>query len=378
MRRVAVVSAVLLVAASVAGAVQIRIRDLAQIAGARDNQLVGYGLVVGLSGGGDTYANMSTIHAIRNVLSKFGVQVTDFDIRPRNVAAVMVTANLPPFAKQGIRLDVGVSAMGDARGLIGGTLVQTPLQGGDGKVYAVAQGELLLPGQPEEAVTGRQPTPQAAVGRIPNGAIVEREVPSTIVRDNTIALNLHQPDFTTASRMALAINKEFPGNVTGTARAQDAATVLVTIPYDYQQNTVEFLSVLQGLTVEPDAEGNKIVISERTGTVVMGADIRIDTVVVTHHQLKIRVENKKQDYSLVAQNKTDIPNTFGYGESQQLNKTEYEVKEGKSHLVVLPESATVMDVVDALNAVGSTPRDLVAVLQAIKAAGALHADIEVI
>lgn len=312
------------------GAPKVRIKDIAHIEDARPNQLIGMGLVVGLNGTGDKMR--LTPQMMQNMLRHFDLSVAQRNIAARNVAAVMVTANLPPFAKPGMRIDVTVSSIGDARSLEGGYLLLTPLKGPDGNVYAVAQGAVSI--GPE----GSFPT----VGVVANGAIVEREVPVELSRDGVISIVLDNPDFTTARRIAESINSSF-GSI---AEAKDASKVEVKVPLSYRKNLVAFISSLEELEITPDAPA-VVVINERTGTVVMGENVRISRVAIAHKNFSITVGPAE----------AGAPPTQGY-------------------MMEFPEATTVGDVVKALNAVGATPKDIIAILQAMKRAGALHAELK--
>ncbi|MBP2655580.1 MAG: Flagellar P-ring protein [Firmicutes bacterium] len=314
-----------------------RIKDIAKVQGVRSNQLVGYGLVVGLAGTGDSSKSAFTVQSIASMLKNFGVTVSTSQLQGKNVAAVMVTAELPPFVKSGDTIDITVSSLGDAKSLQGGMLLQTPLKAATGLVYAVGQGPLSLGGNQKGFST---------VAKIPGGAIVERDVPTRIENNGNIALALSDPDFTTANRIAAAINREFGEAATAT----DAGTVQIKVPNQYAGNLVGFIAAVEDIDVRPD-NAAKIVINERTGTVVMGGNVTIDTVAVAQGGLAVRVGGKQSP--------------AGANETQ-------------ANLVMLPGTANVGDVVKALNAVGAKPQDLIAILQAMKAAGALHAELQLI
>jgi flagellar P-ring protein precursor FlgI len=346
-------------------AAAVRLKDVAAIQGVRNNQLVGYGLVAGLDGtGDDTKKGRFTSEALANFLDRLGLPVEASTVDLDNVAAVMVTAELPPFARSGTRLDVVVSSIGDADSLQGGTLIMTPLRGADGRVYAMAQGGVSIGG----FSLGRGGTSQAqnhpTVGRIANGALVEREPPSEILTDNHIVVNLHRPDFMTVSRISKTINDAFGGAL---AMPVDASTIEVMPPALDQRTLVPFLATLENLPVVPDTRA-KVVFDERTGTVVMGRNVMIDTIAVAHGDLAIQITHKPQ----VSQ-----PQPFGGGATVVTGETTVKVTEEEARLAVLPHNVEIDDLVQALNSVGVTPRDLMAILQAIKAAGALHADLEI-
>lgn len=347
-------------------ALAIRIKDIASFDGVRDNQLIGYGLVVGLNGTGDSDQTKFPVQSLVNVLERMGVTVNRNDITVKNVAAVMVTADLAPFSKQGTKLDVLVSSVGDSKSIAGGTLLMTPLKGADGQVYAVAQGGVLTNsfsyGGQAAAAIKNHPT----AGRIPNGALVERELPNVLAGKGELRLNLHQPDFTTASRIAQAVNDRFKGKL---AAAADPGSVMLTVPETYQGRIVEFVAEMERLDVRPDALA-KVVLNERTGTIVIGDNVRISTVAVSHGNLTLLIKETPR----VSQPQP-LSNT---GETVVVPRTQLKVTEESGGLAVLREGASIGDVVRALNALGVTPRDLIGILQAIKAAGAMQAELSVI
>ena len=364
MNRILIICLLLLLPATSAHAV--RIKDIAAFEGVRSNQLVGYGLVVGLNGSGDSQQTKFPVQSIANMLERMGVTINRADITVKNVAAVMVTATLPPFAKQGNRLDVLVSSMGDATSISGGTLIMTPLKGGDSQVYAVAQGSVLtnsfaFGGQ---AASAQKNHPTA--GQIPNGALVERELPNVLAGKSVLRLNLSQADFTTAARIASVINDKFRTPVAATV---DPGTVSLKIPEEYASRTVEFVAALESLEVRPDIPA-RVVLNERTGTIVMGENVRIATVAVSHGNLSLVIKETPQ----VSQ-----PTPFSQtGTTTVVPRTELKVEEESRRLTVMPEGASIGDVVRALNLLGVTPRDLIGIMQAIKAAGALQADLMLI
>jgi flagellar P-ring protein precursor FlgI len=342
----------------------VRIKDIAKVQGVRDNQLVGYGLVAGLAGTGDTNSkSVETMQSIANMLKNFGVVVSPSQVQSANVAAVMVTAQLPPFLKPGDTIDVNIASMGDAKSLQGGVLLQTPLRAADGQVYAVAQGPVSIGGYSVSSGGNSRQKNFPTVGTTPNGGIVERAVPMQFSADGNISLALSQPDFTTANRISEAINNNF-GDI---STASDPGTVVVAVPSQYQgSNLVGFISDIENLYVRPSNIA-KVIINERTGTIVMGANVNIDEVAVAQGGLSIRI-SKNQSVSQ--------PPPLSGGSTVTTTNTNLQVKEPQSHMMVLPASANVGDVVNALNAVGAKPSDIIAILQAIKAAGALHADLQ--
>jgi flagellar P-ring protein precursor FlgI len=345
-------------------AAAVRIKDLAMIAGARDNQLVGYGLVSGLAGEGDKDP-VYTRQAVANMLQRFGISVPAATLSSKNVAVVMLTADIPAYAKPGSRIDVNLSSMGDAKTLQGGVLLQTPLLGADGKVYAVAQGALSVGGFIGGAGGAGGATVQKnhpTVAQIIGGALVEREIPSTIVRDNQIDLLLRQPDFTSAARVAAAINEKF----TNAAQAIDMTTVRVSMPRGTEAVPVDFIARLEVIEVTPDMPA-RIVINERTGTIVANSRIKISHCAVSHGNLTINIASS-QDVS------QPTPLSQG-GTTAVTTRTDTNVTENKSAMVTLPELPTVEKVASALNALGVTPRDMMAIFQAMKQAGALQAEL---
>lgn len=363
-RIVSVTALALLVAMPPARATS-RIKDLANIEGVRQNQLIGYGLVVGLNGTGDTLNNIPfTKQSLQAMLERLGVNIRGAQLRTGNVAAVMVTANLPAFGTQGTRIDVTVSALGDAKSLQGGTLLVTPLLGADGNVYAVGQGSVAIGGFQAEGEAAKITRGVPTVGRIANGAIIEREIDFQLNRLNQVRLALRNSDFTTAKRIAAAVN-DFLG--TATAEPLDASTVQMTVPKNYQGNVVSLLTEIEQLQIEPDLAA-KVVIDERSGIIVMGRDVRVSTVAVAQGNLTVTISESPQ----VSQ-----PAPFSRGQTQVVPRTRIGVSEDGKKLALVKEGVSLQQLVDGLNALGIGPRDLIAILQAIKAAGAIQADIEV-
>jgi flagellar P-ring protein precursor FlgI len=342
-----------------------RIKDLANIEGIRQNQLLGYGLVVGLNGTGDTLDNAPfTKQSLQAMLERLGINIRGQQIRTGNVAAVMVTANLPPFATQGTRIDVTASAMGDAKSLEGGTLLVTPLLGADGNVYAVAQGSLSIGGFQAEGQAAKITRGVPTVGRLPNGAIIEREIDFTLAALGQLRLALRNPDFTTAKRIAIAINDYIGSPI---AEPLDPSTVELTLPKKFPQNVVSMLTEIEQLQVEPDNSA-KIVIDERSGVIVIGRDVRVSTVAVAQGNLTVTISESPQ----VSQ-----PAPFSRGKTVVVPRTNVGVVEEGKKLALVHEGVSLQQIVDGLNALGIGPRDLISILQAIKAAGAIQADIEV-
>jgi len=343
-----------------------RIKDIVDFEGVRDNQLVGYGLVVGLNGTGDSLNNSPfTEQSLIAMLERLGVSTRGQNMNTGNVAAVMVTATLPPFTNQGADIDVSVSALRDAESLQGGTLLVTPLMAADGEVYAVAQGPVIISGFTIEgdAATVTQNIPTA--GRVPGGAIVEREIDFDLAELQEIRLALRNPDFTTARRIASAINGSQNGNV---ASAENSASVVLRRPNGYSGNIVDLITDIEQLPVQPDQVA-RVVIDERSGVIVMGADVRISNVAIAQQNLTVKITETPQ----VSQ-----PNPFAeQGETQVVPRTEINVNSGPdAKLAVVETGVTLQDLVTGLNSLGVSPRDTISILQAIKAAGALQADIE--
>jgi flagellar P-ring protein precursor FlgI len=342
-----------------------RIKDLANIEGVRQNQLVGYGLVVGLNGTGDTLNNAPfTKQSLQAMLERMGVNIRGATIRTGNVAAVMVTGNLPPFGTQGTRMDVTVSALGDSKNLQGGTLLVTPLLGADGNVYAVAQGSVTINGFQAEGAAASITRGVPTVGRIANGAIIEREIEFALNRLPNVRLALRNGDFTTAKRIAAAIN-DFLG--AKSAEPLDPSTVQLSIPPEFKGNVVAFLTEIEQLQVEPDL-GAKIIIDERSGIIVMGRDVRVATVAVAQGNLTVSISESPQ----VSQ-----PNPLARGRTVVTPRSSVRVTEDGKKLALVKDGVSLQQLVDGLNGLGIGPRDLIGILQAIKAAGAIQADIEV-
>ena len=343
----------------------IRVKDLADIEGVRSNQLIGYGLVVGLNRTGDrVQQNLYAKQTLQNLLQRMGISADSAGLKPENVATVLVTATLPPFVRQGSKLDVTVSSIGDSRSLQGGTLILTTLKGIDGQVYAVAQGSVSIggisAGNSGNSVEINHPT----VGRVVNGANVERTVQAELAANNQLTLVLRNDDFSTASRLNVAINAEFGQ---GTARALDARNVEVKIPADYVDNRVGFIAQLESLSIRPDKIA-KIIINERTGTIIMGREVRIAAVAISQGGVTVRVGTDYDVYQPNPLTKT--------GETVVVPSTKVTVKEKKPETVVLPDGATIDEVVRGLRTLGVSARDIISILQAIKSAGAMNADLE--
>lgn len=345
-----------------------RIKDIATLHGVRPNQLIGYGLVTGLNGTGDDLNNTTfTRQAIFNMMIRNGISIDPDeidDVKIENIAAVMVTASLPPFARPGTQIDVQVSSMGDAESLAGGTLLMTPLKGADGQVYAVAQGALAIGAFSFGGKSAKAQKNHPTVGRIPNGAIVENSVPATLGEDGKLIYQLKNSDFTTASRMSNSINTLFGP---GTAFPQNSGTVVVNIPPADRNNIVSFVADVESIDIQSDSVA-RVVVNERTGTIVMGKDVRLSTVAVSHGNLTLLVKETED----VIQ-----PNPLGEGETAITQDTALEVTEEAGRLTVLdlPRGVSIGDIANALNAIGATPRDLIAIFQAIKASGSMHGEL---
>jgi flagellar P-ring protein precursor FlgI len=341
-----------------------RLKDLVTLEGMRDNQLVGYGLVVGLAGTGDKRTTVFSTQSLANMLQRMGVTVDPTAIRVNNTAAVVITATLPAFGQPGTHIDVTASAIGDAANLQGGILILTSLRGANGQVYATAQGPVVTGGFAAGRSGNSQTVNHPTVGRVPNGATIERAAPS-LSPSQKVDLQLRQSDFTTAARIAQAVNKKFPKLAT----AENSALVSVLIPDDYSHRTTEFISELEGIPVDADQTA-KVVINERTGTIVMGKDIHIRPAAILHGNLTVQVETTFQ----VSQ---PAPLSSG-GKTEVVPQTKTSAKEEPARNVVLKQGATVEELVRALTAIGSTARDIIAILENLRAAGALEAELEVI
>jgi flagellar P-ring protein FlgI len=346
-----------------------RLKDLASIEGVRDNHLVGYGLVVGLAGKGDSQQTIFSAQSLTNLLERMGVTVSPTAIQVRNTAAVMVTALLPPFARPGMKVDVLVSAMGDARTLQGGTLIVSPLRSLDGQVYATAQGPVVTGGFSAGGAGNSKVVNHPTAGRVPEGAIVERPAPS-VVPGESVRWMLHHADFTTAERIAEQINQQSAGRGQGPiAMAENSATVQVKVPSEYRGRSSEFIAVIEGLKVETDVAA-RVVVNERTGTIVIGGDVTIAPVAILHGSLSVEI----QTHYVVSQ-----PGALSQGGTTQVvPEVTVNASEQKAKHIQLQKGATVEDLAKALLAIGATPRDIIAILQNICASGALDAELEVI
>jgi len=348
-----------------AQAVSARIKDIIDIEGVRDNQLVGYGLVVGLNGTGDSLNNSPfTKQSLQAMLERLGVNTRGENMRTGNVAAVMVTANLPAFSTQGSRLDVNVASLGDASSLQGGTLLVTPLLGADGEVYAIAQGSVTINGFSAQGDSASVVSGVPTTGRVASGALIEREIGFVLGAQRTLRLALKNPDFTTSRRIALAIN-DFIG--TPCATPEDQATIRLNLPRNFNGNIVDLITDIEQLVVETDQQA-KIVVDENSGIIVMGKDVRVSTVAVAQSNLTVTI----------AESPTVVqPAPLSNGQTAVQPSTDLTVNQTNSDLALVNDTVSIQELVDGLNALGISPRDLISILQAIKATGALQAEIEV-
>ncbi len=345
-------------------AVDARLKDIAAFEGVRDNQLIGYGILVGLEGTGDTTQNKFTFQSMANLLDKMGLKLDPTAFQMRNTAAVAVTATLPPFSRVGSKIDVTVSSIGSAKSIQGGILLITPLKAADGQVYAVAQGAVSIGGY--NASQGGTSTAKnhATVGRVPNGALVEKEVGFDFNSQNYFTLVMFNSDFTSTSRAVNSINKAF-GEI---AAAMDSRTVKIMIPEKYSRDKVLMASMLENLVISPDTQA-KVVINERTGTIVFGENVTISKIALAHGNITVSV---KTEYDV------SQPNPLSRGETVTVPRTSTEIKEDEARFTVIESQPKIADVVKTLNSLGATPRDIIAILQAMKSAGALQAELEII
>jgi len=347
-----------------ASAWAVRLKDVATFGGVRSNQLVGYGLVVGLSGTGDKTGSQFTVQSVASMLEKMGVAVDKTKLKPKNVAAVMVTARMPVSARPGTTLDVTVSSLGDSQSLLGGVLLLTPLRGVDGNVYALAQGALALGGVSVQGAAAAAQKNITTVGSVPNGATVERGVPFQYNAQNELTLSMNEGDFTTTMSVVDSINSTLGQDF---ARAEDITTIRLTVPQEFRGNLVPLMATLENLEVSPDGKA-RVVVDEKTGTVVLGRNVRLTRVAVAHGNLHIVIRESAD----VSQ-----PAPFGAGQTVVTPQTDVNVQEENNNLVMM-EGATLQELIDGLNSIGATPRDLISILKSLKAAGALHAELEVI
>jgi len=363
-----------------------RIKDISAIGGVRGNPLVGYGLVVGLMGTGDDLKNGFTMATITNILSRQGLSMRDKTLKAKNIASVMVTATLPPFSKTGSRIDVTVSSIGDATSLSGGQLLITPLRSVDGEVYALAQGSLVLGGFSAGGANASMTKNQTNVGIVTNGALVEREVKYDFGQNRKFTINLFQPDFTTATKLASTLSNAVKGLE---VRTVDSGTILVNLPSSFEGNLSEMIAAVENVDVPVDSVAI-VVVNEKTGTVVMGENVRISTVAVAHGNLSIQIKEtanvsqplpfapRPPDGAKPVTDRKDGTIVAPGGATVVTKETALAVQEEKKQLMVIPHGVTIQDVVMGLNAIGVTPRDLITIIQTIKAAGALMADLKII
>jgi flagellar P-ring protein precursor FlgI len=344
-----------------------RLKELVSLEGIRDNQLIGYGLVVGLNSTGDHQTTYFSAQSLANMLQQMGVSVTPTQLLVKDTAAVMVTATLPAFAQSGMHIDVSAAAIGDAQNLQGGVLLLTSLKGVDGQVYALAQGAVVTGGFGSAKSGNSEQVNHPTVGRVPGGATVERPAPSVAPKGN-LRLQLREPDFTTALRISRVINAKFPDAANPLAHPETSATIRVAIPDNYSNRVVEFIAGIESLQVQTDRPA-RVVINERTGTIVMGKEVRVSPVAIMHGKLTVEIQTTPE----VSQ-----PAPFSQGKTTVVEQTKINAKEDKTRSVVLQQGATVEELVRALGAIGSTARDVIAILESLRAAGALEADLQVI
>lgn len=342
----------------------VRLKDIASFGGVRSNDLVGYGLVVGLAGTGDKSGSQFTVQSMANMLESMGVKVDRTALKPKNVAAVMVTAKMPASSRPGARLDATVSSLGDAASLLGGVLLLTPLKGVDGNVYALSQGPLAVGGFSAGGDAAAASKNIATVGRIPNGAVIERSVPFAFNDQKEVTIHLGSEDFSTAKQVTDSLNQAMGGAY---AHAQDGSTVRLSVPPQHQGDLVALMASLENLEVRPDSRA-KVVVDEKTGTVVLGATVSLSKVAVSHGNLNVVVAE---------QPRVSQPGAFSQGQTVVTPATQLGVREEQRRLILM-DGASIQELVDGLNAIGATPRDLISILRTMKSAGALHADLEVL
>ncbi len=340
----------------------VKIGNITRIQGIRDNQLIGYGIVMGLAGTGDSNRSQATIQSVANMMGEFSINVTPDQIRSQNLAAVMITAKLPSFVHSGDRIDVTVSSMGDADSLQGGTLVMSPLKAANDEIYAVAQGPVSIGGFNVQSGGSSSRKNHPTVGRIPNGALVEKEINFELDKER-LKLLLQNPNFKTANNIAEALNKNLEH--TNVAKARDAGTVEIDIPDEYEDNVVDFISKVNSTEVRSSMEA-KVVIDEKTGTIVLSHNVRISTVAVAHGNISVTIKKKE---------KVSQPPSLSEGETEKSTETEIKVEEEEGNIVMIGSQNNIEDLVTALNTIGATPRDIVSIIQKIKSAGALHAEL---
>ena len=362
MKRILLILIAIILMANTSSFASVKLKNLVNVDGIRFNQLIGYGLVVGLNGTGDKSQTDFTVHTLVNMLDRMGITVDQKKVKVKNVAAVMVTAKFPPFAKAGTKADVVVSSIGDAKSIEGGTLLMTPLSAPNGEIYAVAQGPISVGGMNVSAGGGGTVKNHPTVGRIPNGAIVEKEI-GYKMDQSSIILSFKQVSLSNIVKAKNIINRIFKNNI---AEVDSPTSVKIKVPEGY--GYYEFLDAVLNVEIQPETYA-KVIVDERTGTIVMGSDVRISTVAVSHGNLTIKITSTVE----VSQ-----PNAFADGKTVTTNQKDVSVEEDDAKLMILPDGVMISDLVKALNSLGVTPRDLIAILQSIKAAGALHGELEVI
>ncbi len=340
----------------------VKVGNITRIQGVRDNQLIGYGIIMGLAGTGDSNRSQATIQSVANMMGEFSINVTPDQIRSQNLAAVMITANLPPFVHSGDRIDVTVSSMGDADSLQGGTLVMSPLKAANGDIYAVAQGPVSIGGFNVQSGGSSARKNHPTVGRIPNGALVEKEINFELDKER-LNLLLQNPNFKTANNIAEALNNQLEHS--NIAKAKDAGTIEINIPDGYEDNVVDFISKVNKTDVRTSMEA-KVVIDEKTGTIVLSHNVRISTVAVAHGNISVTIKTTED----VSQ-----PSSFSEGETEKTTETDIDVEEEEGKIVMIGSENNIEDLVTALNTIGATPRDIVSIIQKIKSAGALHGEL---
>ena len=388
MKKISIITNILLSLFITSSVFAVRLKDVSSIKGVRTNQLIGYGLVVGLNGTGDKAGTDFTVQSLVNLMERMGVHVIKDDVAMKNVAAVMVTTDIPPFARIGQKIDIVISSIGDCQSLQGGTLLITPLKGVDGNIYALAQGPLAVGGYSVGGAAGGGVTKNhPTVGRIARGATVEREIPVNIQGKKELTLMLHNPDFTTAVRVRNSINEKF-GQVLATTH--DSGTLSIRIPEDYRNNVVQMIAALENIQVMPDTIA-KVVLNEKTGTVVIGENVKISTVAVAHGNLSIQIKESVDvsqpsplapappEGSTPQQFQLDGGPVMAPGAQTVVSpSSDVYASEEDNKLLLVPSGATIGELVRALNAIGVTPRDLMTILMSIKAAGALQAELEIL
>jgi len=343
-----------------------RIKDISYIKGVKTNDLLGYGIVVGLDGTGDDDKAIFTVKSLASMLQKMGVKIDEGSLKVKNVAAVIVTAKLPPFSKIGSNIDVEVSSIGNAKSLNGGVLIMTPLKGLDGNVYGIAQGNISITGYSIKGKSGSQAIKNyPTVGRVPNGATIEKEIENTILKKEFVEIVLNNPDFTTSYRVSKTINEQL-GDVY--AESVDSNLIKLKIPEFYKDNVIKLIALIENLQVKVDTNA-KIVINERTGTIIIGDNVTISSVAIAHGNINIIIEEK---------NEISQPLPFTMGQTTNTQTTTIKITEDKANFSLLQDKVTLKDLIQALNSLGVSPKDLIAIIQAIKEAGALQADLEII